>query len=88
MSDAEIKLPHYAKKALARLQSGRILCRTSSDTEEAVSKGRGFLFFTEPDHRPFPPASAVLLIDGGFVRPQNDGLFEGISQTFVVAANG
>lgn len=85
MSD-ENQLPHYAKKALARLRSGKTLCRTSSDSEEAVTKGLGFVFFTEPDHKAFPPASAVLLIKGGFVIPQEDGLLPGISQTFRPAA--
>lgn len=88
MQTEEEALPHYAKKALARLRTGKVLCRTSSDSDEAITKGAGFLFFTEPDHRAFPPASAVLLIKGGFVTPQEDGLLPGISQTFMVAENG
>lgn len=83
----EPKLPHYAKRALERLKAGRTLCRTSSDTDEAVIKGGGFIWFTEPDHKPFPPASAVLLLKEGYLTPQNDGLLAGISQTFTVAEN-
>ena len=83
MSD-ETELPHYAKKALDRLSAGgRVLCRTSSDTDEALTKGGGFLWFTEPDHKAFPPASAVLLLNGGFLIANDDGLLDGVSQTFV-----
>lgn len=37
----DLELPHYAKKLLARLEAGRILCRTSADTDEALTKGGG-----------------------------------------------
>lgn len=84
MSD-ELKLPHYAKKLLARIADGRKLCRTAADTDEAMTKGGGYLYFTTPDNRKASPASSKLLIDAGAVQPVNDGLFEGTSQTFVVA---
>ncbi len=80
----EAQLPHYAKRLLARLQSGQVLCRTSADTDEAVTKGGGYLYFTTPDNRKASPASSKLLIDAGAVVPMNDGLFEGSSQTYVV----
>jgi hypothetical protein len=38
-----------------------------------------------PDNRKASPASSLLLIETGHVVPLNDGLFEGASQTFVVA---
>jgi hypothetical protein len=79
----EERLPHYAKKALARLRDKRLtLIRTSSDTDEAVTKGGGFLYSTHPDGKRFPPASAKLLIDDGFLEPQGDGLLSEVSQTF------
>lgn len=85
MSD-DTKLPHYAVRALSRLERpGVVLCRTSSDTDEAITKGGGFQWFTEPDHKAFPPASAVLLLERGLLSPRNDGLLEGVSQTFEVA---
>lgn len=87
MSD-EPKLPHYAKKLLAKLADGRTLCRTVADTDEAMTKGGGYLYFTTPDNRKASPASSKLLIDSGLLVAQNDGLFEGASQTFVVASHG
>ena len=78
----EEELPHYAKKALARIRSGKLLVRTSSDTDEAVTKGGGYLYSTHPDGRRFPPASAKLLIDSGLLRPSGDGLLAEVSQTF------
>lgn len=84
MSD-EPELPHYAKRLLARLADGRKLCRTAADTEEATAKGGGYLYFTAPDNRRASPASSKLLIETGAVVPLNDGLFDGSSQTFVVA---
>lgn len=86
-TETEIKLPHYAKKLLSRLEAGAKLCRTAADTEEAATKGGGYLYFTTPDNRKASPASSKLLIEAGAVQPLNDGLFEGSSQTFV-AANG
>lgn len=80
-------LPHYAKKLLARIEAGARLCRTAADTDEAVSKGGGYLYFTAPDNRKASPASSKLLIEAGAVVPVNDGLFEGSSQTFVAAAH-
>ena len=87
MSD-ELKIPHYAKKLLAKLETGQgLLCRTSADTDEAVTKGGGYLYFIEPGGKKASPASAKILIDSGLVSPQPDGLFDGISQTFRVAQN-
>ena len=85
MSDPTEELPHYAKKLLARLEAGRRLCRTSADTDEAVSKGGGYLYFTSPDNKKASPASSKMLIERGFVRPVGDGLFAEVSQTFEVA---
>lgn len=74
------------QKMLPRVKS-KTLCRQASDTEEAVSDGGGYVYFLEPGHRPFPPVSGRLLIEHGYLRGQNDGLFDGMSQTFVVAAH-
>lgn len=84
----ELKLPHYAKKLLAKLEAGRTLCRTVADTDEAVTKGGGYLYFTTPDNRKASPASSKLLIESGLLVPQKDGLFEDTPQSFVAQANG
>ncbi len=82
----ETKLPHYARKALGRIKSGKVLVRTSSDTDEAITKGGGYLYSTHPDGKKFPPGSGRMLIDGGYVEPNGDGLFAEVSQTFHAAA--
>lgn len=81
------ELPKYAQKALGRLRAGVLLCRTSAQTEEAMTKGGGYLYTLEPGGKKFPSASAKLLIDHGLVRPREDGLLPGASQTFEVHAN-
>lgn len=85
MSAEPEKLPHYALKLLARLEAGQTLCRTSADTDEAVKKGGGYLYFTSPDNKRASPASSKMLIDRGYLRPVGDGLFAEVSQTFEVA---
>lgn len=79
------ELPHYAKKLLTRLEAGRTLCRTCADTDEALTKGGGYLYFTSPDNKKASPASSKMLIEKGFVKPRGDGLFADVSQTFEVA---
>lgn len=81
------ELPHCAKKLLARLEAGRVLCRTCADTDEALTKGGGYLYFTSPDNKKASPASSKMLIERGFLSPVGDGLFAEISQTFVVAVH-
>lgn len=87
MSDEPEKLPHYARKLLARIEAGRLLCRTASSTEEATEKGGGYSYFTTPDNKKASPASAKMLIDRGLVRPRGDGLFDGVSQTYEAVKN-
>lgn len=65
---------------------GKILVRTASDSDEAVNVGGGYLYHTEPDHRPFPPGAARALIANGLVVGRKDGLLEGVSQTFRLAS--
>lgn len=79
------ELPKFAQKAYARLRPGVVLCRTSADSDEAVLKGGGFLYTTEPGGKKFPTASAKLLIDNGLVASRHDGLLDEIAQTFEVA---
>lgn len=74
-------VPAFAKKALERLNGGKFLCRSYRP------EASGFEFFTEPGHEPFPETSAEYLISNGLVTPQEDGLFEGFSQTFKVNAD-
>lgn len=75
--------PKLARTVLKR-RKAKALCRQASDTEEAMQRGGGYLYFTEPDHQPFPPAGGRLLIDAGDVTPLDDGLFAGMSQTYEV----
>lgn len=88
MTDEPEKLPHYAKRLLARIEAGRLLCRTVSTTEEACENGGGYTYFTTPDNKKASPASAKMLIDRGLVRPRGDGLFDDVSQTFEATPHG
>ena len=82
MTDA---LPHYAEKAKQRLLlSEELLCRTVSDTEEALERGEGFLYFTHPTGKKFPTRSGAILIATGEVTSRGDGLFDGLGQTFEI----
>ena len=76
-------LPYWAERAKKRLlESGEVLCRTVSDTEEALEKGSGYLYSTHPSGKKFPTRSGALLIEVGEVTPRDDGLFSGCDQTF------
>lgn len=80
LADAELdRSGKAAVKALARLKGGRKLCRQFQQI------AGGFEYFIEPGSKPFPETSAEYLISHGYVTPQEDGLFAGTSQTFVVA---
>ena len=79
------ELPHYANKLLTRLEAGKVLCRTCADTDEALTKGGGYLYFTSPDNKKASPASSKMLIERGFLTPCGDGLLPEVSQTFEVA---
>ncbi len=72
------------KKAIRVLPllAGKILVRTASDAEEAVNVGGGYLYHTEPDHKPFPPGAARTLIANGMVIGRKDGLLDGVAQSF------
>ncbi len=76
-----------ALKLLPRLV-GKTLCRTASADTEAVERGGGYLYFTRPDNRPFPPTAGRLLIEQGHLVPLDDGLLAGVSQSFMVAPRG
>lgn len=78
-----IKLPAYAKRALARVRAGAVLFRMLSGTDLAKRRGDGYLYFTYPDNRPVSPGAGRKLIRSGAVVPQHDGLFDGQSQTFI-----
>lgn len=78
----ETKLPHYARKALDKIKAGQVLVRTSSSTDEAVAKGGGYLYSMHPSGKKFPVASGRLLVEEGYLQPQNDGLLAEVSQTF------
>lgn len=80
----EEKIPHYVKRALARLHGGLVLVRQCSATDEAIQKGDGHVYFTHPDGRPFPTASGTYAIKNSLVEPVGDGLF-GDSQTYRIA---
>jgi hypothetical protein len=84
LTDADTDPALKQARTVLRRRKAKALCRQASDTEEAMQRGGGYLYFTEPDHRPFPPAGGRLLIDAGDVTPLDDGLFAGMSQTFEV----
>lgn len=86
LADAEIDPDHKSAAALLPKLAGKTLCRQSSNQPEAQFDG--FVYFTEPDHKVIPAVVARILIDEGHMTAQEDGLFAGISQTFVVAAHG
>lgn len=81
MTDLE-KLPAYARKAYARIGGADELIRTSSDCDEAVTRGGGFLFTFKRSGRPFPSGSARLLIEAELLVPVGDGLLAEVSQSF------
>lgn len=78
------QLPKSTQRAYERLTPGSVLCRTVSGTEEAVERGGGYLYTTEPGGRKFPTASGRELIDAGLLSPRHDGLIDDVSQTFEV----
>lgn len=82
----ELKIPHYVRRAVARLHGGLTLIRQASATEEAIVKGDGHLYFTHPDGRAFPTASAAFAIKNHLVEPVGDGLFDDGSQSYRVRA--
>lgn len=82
----ETEHPHYVRRALTRIGGGTLLVRQCSLTEEAATKGNGFLYFTHPDGKPFPTVSGAYCIASGLVEPCGDGLFDGDSQTFRAAS--
>src|SRR5690606_40527374 len=82
LQNTELKIPHYVATALKRLESGRVLVRQASATEEAIDRGDGHLFFTHPDGRPFPTVSGLFCIAHGLVTPVGDALFPEDSQTY------
>lgn len=61
--------------------NGGILHRQTSDTEEAMGKGGGYIYFTSK-HTPISPVSGRFLIEEALVKPLSDGLFAGSSQSF------
>lgn len=83
MEDA-LKIPHYVRPFLARIRSGATLVSQVSQSEEAVEKGDGHIYFTHPDGRPVGTASAVYCIQNNLVVPAGDDLFGG-SQTYRAA---
>lgn len=76
------ELPHYAKKVLAKIGVADLVIRTSSDTDDAVLKGGGFLYSLHPGGKPLSPASTRMLIEGGILVPAGDGLLDDVSQTY------
>lgn len=82
--EGELQVPHYVRKALGRLENGRLLIRQASQTEEAETLGDGHLYFTHPDGKAFPTASGAFCIKNGLVEPIGDALFADDSQTYRV----
>jgi len=82
MKKTKRKLHKNIQVAFSRLVShGRVLCRQSSDSEEAV-RGGGYIYFAKANNAPIPPSSAKFLIENGLALPAPDGLFEDTAQSF------
>jgi len=80
--NAKRKLHKNIQVAFQRLVShGRVLCRQSSDTEEA-ERGGGYIYFAKANNAPIPPSSAKFLIENGLAVPYSDGLFADTAQSF------
>lgn len=82
------KIPHYVKPALGLLYGGATLVRQASQSDEAIQKGGGYIYFTLPDGRAVGAVSGRWLIERGYVSPAGDDLFAGGSQTYQVARHG
>jgi hypothetical protein len=69
--------------AYARLSSSRdALCRQSSQADEAIKTGGGYVYFMKRTGKEMPPSSSRFLIENGLVEEEQDGLFAGLSQSF------
>ncbi|MDR9813088.1 hypothetical protein [Rhizobium hidalgonense] len=69
--------------AFQRLHSrGRLLCRQFSTSDEAVTCGGNYIYFTVKDNVKFPTGAGRFLIENGLVESSSDGLFEDTPQTF------
>jgi len=80
-SKKKIPIKHWSEKALNRL-NGRTLVRQASHTDEAITRGGGYTYYTLEDGKRYPTATARKLIADGYVEPKNDGLIPEVSQTY------
>jgi hypothetical protein len=76
------EMPKRVQQAYERLSSSERLIRTSSDSEEAVARGGGFLYSVDPGGKKFPTGSGKALVEAGIVEPAGDGLLAEVSQTY------
>ena len=84
-SECAKKLGVRCGRIFDRMQAGGMtLRRQSSDTEESISRGGGFLWWLDPGGYRVAPASALKLSQSEFVSPCDDALLDGISQSFIV----
>jgi|UniRef100_A0A6H1Z9U5 hypothetical protein len=77
------KLHKNVAVAFARIAAARdALCRQISATDDAIKAGGGYVYFLRNSGKEMPPVSSRFLIDNGLVEEEQDGLFEGCSQSF------
>ena len=77
------KLHKNISVAFARIANAHdALCRQIAGTEEAITKGGGYVYFLRESGKEMPPSSSRFLIDNGLVTEEQDGLFAGHSQSF------
>ena len=77
------KLHNNVVVAFARLRRrGGILCRQFSSSEDAVTRGGNYIYFTVRDNLPFPTGAGRFLIEEGLCISCQDGLFSETPQTF------
>lgn len=76
------KLHKNVQVAFSRLhRNGKVLCRQSSESDEA-ERGGGYIYFAKSNNAPISPSAAKFLIDNGLVNPTPDGLFCDTAQSF------
>lgn len=64
------------------MNRGGVICRQFSNSDEAVSFGGNYIYFTLKDNEKFPTGAGRFLIENELVVSADDGLFTETPQTF------
>lgn len=76
------KLSKGAQAVLSSLLDGNVLHAQGATTQEEIRKG-ALVYWLEPAKRAVTVRRAQELISCGYIAPCEDGLFDGISQSWV-----